>query len=415
MFILKTDDRLTNSGETGTMNVNANIGWEKAGWIFLLIFAASDMVSISVAQISVVGMTACWVGRWVCSKTQPEFSPLFWPMVAFAITSILAALFSLDPSESIKDSKDLVHIFIFFAAYDLFTQDSTRVGFASRIVVAMGAVTAIVGLSQAITNGIDLTHRISGFNDIYMTYAGLLMLASILGFAVTLFSFKKWNDAWIPIAIALMAVAVLLSLTRNAWIGLFAGCVVLLAMRKAWLLAVIPVVMAVAIALSPINVKERVYSIFDFGNSTNKERILLWGSGLKIVADNPVTGVGQNSFPLVYPQYRSPDVTEPQISHLHNNFLQIAAERGLLGLAAWLSIWITALWVMISAWIRSKDTSANHKTGLALGIAGVVAFLSAGMFEYNFGDSEIQMLYHLVLSMGMAAAYHCKDDTPVEQ
>ncbi len=387
------------------MNAGDETRWERAGLIFLLIFAASDLVSISVAQISAAGMGACWIGRWVQTKSAPELSPLLWPLVAFVITSLSAAVFSLDPAESVKDSKDLLHIVIFFSAYDLFIRNSSRVRLVIKIMVAVGAGTALVGLGQAVARGIDISNRISGFNDIYMTYAGLLMLVGVMGFAMVLFSFKKWNDVWIPSAIALMTLAVLFSLTRNAWVGLFAGFVVLLVMRKPWSIIAIPIVIAVAMAIAPANVQERIHSMFNLEDSTNKERVLLWGAGLKIVADNPVTGVGQNSFPLAYPDYRSPEVKEPNISHLHNNFLEIAAERGLPGLAAWMSVWMVAIWQLIITWLKSKNSDDETKTGLAVGIAGIAAFLSAGMFEYNFGDSEIQMLYYLILSIGMAAVY----------
>ncbi|MBF0169686.1 MAG: O-antigen ligase family protein, partial [Nitrospinae bacterium] len=137
-------------------------------------------------------------------------------------------------------------------------------------------------------------------------------------------------------------------------------------------------------------------------NETNRERLLLWRAGVAMALDHPLVGVGQNQFPALYPAYRSPDVREPSISHLHNNVLEITVERGVLGLAAWLSLWVVAGAAMIRAW-RLAVTPAD-RTALAAGIGGMTAFLAAGMFEYNFGDTEIQMLVYLLLAAGMAAA-----------
>jgi O-antigen ligase len=261
-----------------------------------------------------------------------------------------------------------------------------------------------VGFAQILQRGIEINNRISGFNDMYMTYAGLLMLAIMFALALALFTFNKWRDAWIPIAIAIMVAAVLLSLTRNAWIGLFAGGSLLLVLRKPISIVIIPVALAIGLAAAPGKVRDRALSMFDKNQKSNRERIYLWGAGLKIIKDNPVFGVGQNSFPLVYPKYRHPDVKEPNISHLHNNFLELAAERGLVGLFCWSLIWAGALWIMLRAWILAKVGDRERIMTLAASISGAVAFLTAGMFEYNFGDSEVQMLYYFLLAAGLAAA-----------
>jgi len=179
---------------------------------------------------------------------------------------------------------------------------------------------------------------------------------------------------------------------------------VVIALRKPLALVVIPVVAALAFVLSPPQVKDRIASVADPSNETNRERLLLWAAGLRIVSDYPVFGVGQNSFPLVYPEYRAPDVKEPNISHLHNNFIELAAERGLVGLFVWLWLWGAGLWVMMATWKKLRDDDGDRKAAVCAGAGAVVAFLAAGFFEYNFGDSEIQMLMYFTLAAGTAAA-----------
>jgi len=375
--------------------------WEKAGWAFLLIFAASDFFSISIAQIAAAGMGVCWAGRHVAEGRRPDMSPLFRPVVVFIIVSLIAAFHSLDVIESIKDSKDLLHFFILFSAYDLLRRSFWKTGVVFRVIAAAGGLVAVVGLVKALRRGVDIYNRISGFQDIYMTFAGLLMLAIVLGAAFALFDFRKWRDGWALAAIAFMAAAVLLSLTRNAWIGVFAGVAALAFLRKPIALVALPLVAIAALVLSPPEIHNRIASVTDPNNESNRERLLVWGAGLRIIADYPVFGVGQNSFPLVYPKYRAKNVKEPHISHLHNNFLELAAERGLVGLAAWIWLWGAALWVTAKAW-RSAEDDKEVKTALAACMGGVVAFLAAGLFEYNFGDSEIQMMFYFILAAGMA-------------
>ena len=89
---------------------------------------------------------------------------------------------------------------------------------------------------------------------------------------------------------------------------------------------------------------------------------------------------------------------EPINFHLHNVPVQIAAERGLPALALWL--WFIAvvardMWRMIKTSTRSSLPAA--------GFAALVAMLAAGMFEYNFGDSEFLMLFLVLVTLPYAA------------
>jgi O-antigen ligase len=84
--------------------------------------------------------------------------------------------------------------------------------------------------------------------------------------------------------------------------------------------------------------------------------------------------------------------------HLHNDFLQIAAERGLPALALW-------VWFLVAL---MRDLWQQFKTGqrelAATAMATVVALLTAGLFEYNFGDSEVLMLFLTIVTLPAAAA-----------
>ncbi|MDH5636886.1 MAG: O-antigen ligase family protein [Nitrospinota bacterium] len=388
--------------------------WTRAGWLFIFLFVVTGMFSISVAQISISLAGVCWIGRWQAAglgdwRNAPSFSPLAVPLLLFVALSLIAAVFSMDMSESLMDSKDLSHLLVFLVVFDFARRDVSKIPSLLRAVVAAGAGISLVGVYQAVQRGVSTADRISGFNDIYMTFAGLLMLAFVAGLAVVAFDTKKWKDAWLIPALALIACAVLLSLTRNAWIGLSAGAFVVLALRKPLLVVILPVLMVGALMVSPGGVKDRFASIFNPNDAANRERLYVWTAGLKLVVDRPLLGVGQNSFPKAYPKYRDPNVLEPHISHLHNNMLQIAVERGIPCLLAWLAIWGIAYYHMGMAFragaFRAEAPRAPGATlGLVAGLGGITAFLVAGMFEYNFGDAEPQMLVLLLLALGMAGA-----------
>jgi len=101
----------------------------------------------------------------------------------------------------------------------------------------------------------------------------------------------------------------------------------------------------------------------------------------------------------VYPEYRTARAVEPNQPHLHNVPLQIAAERGLPALAAWLWFIVTAARL---AWMRVRRDANRVLPAAAL--ASLAAMLAAGMFEHNFGDSEFLILLLVLATLPLAAA-----------
>ena len=187
--------------------------------------------------------------------------------------------------------------------------------------------------------------------------------------------------------------------TRGAWIGACVGGSLLLAMKNVRLLALLPILAIVLVAVAPAGIADRFDSIFDRRDPTSRDRIAMVRAGVRMVEDHPLTGVGPDMVQQVYPRYRGPDAVNVINPHLHNVPLQIAAERGLPALAVW-------LWFVVAA-IRELAARFRQQESRALaaaGLAALVSMLTAGAFEYNFGDSEFLMLLLVLLTLPAAAA-----------
>ena len=118
-----------------------------------------------------------------------------------------------------------------------------------------------------------------------------------------------------------------------------------------------------------------------------------------MVRAHPLVGVGPNMVEVLYGEYREPDAIERVNPHLHNVPVQIAAERGLPALIVW-------LWFVV---IVMTDLFTSFRTGpypalAAAALAAMASMLAAGLFEYNFGDSEFLMLLLLLITLPFAAA-----------
>ena len=190
-----------------------------------------------------------------------------------------------------------------------------------------------------------------------------------------------------------------LTLTRGAWVGVCVAAALLFALKDFRLFAILPVVAAIFFAVAPGLVMQRFNSIFDKKDPSTMDRVAMLHVGERMVQAHPLTGVGANMVQRLYAEYRGPDAVNKENPHLHNNVLQNAAERGLPAVAIW--IWFI---VALARDLRKRFRSGEHTFLAAAGLATVAALLTGGLFEYNFGDSEILMLFLIVSTLPAAVS-----------
>jgi O-antigen ligase len=236
-----------------------------------------------------------------------------------------------------------------------------------------------------------------------MTYSGVLMLVACAAAARLVYrrdgtQLFGGSRTWTALVMPAMVVALVLTFTRSAWVGTAAGLGVLLVLKDRRLLAALPLTMALVILLAPASVTARMYSMFDVNDPSNRDRVAMLESGVEIVRDHPITGVGPDMVKKVYAEYRQPWAVNPLNVHLHNVPMQIAAERGLPALLVWIGFI-----VFLVRDLLKRLTTSRHPSLAAGAIAAVAAMLAAGLFEYNFGDSEFLMLFLVLITLPYAS------------
>ncbi len=179
-----------------------------------------------------------------------------------------------------------------------------------------------------------------GGNPLYL--AGIMcMLLPVALVIVMDAGFEKRLKKAASCAIAGIIVGLIFNKSRSAWLTEL--LVIPLAIykyikqQKKYLIIFVLVLAGVAtfMATNPAYV-DLVRSITNVTTArSNKERLLVWESAVHMVQDHPVTGVGLGQFREKYSQYQSNE-TQVTVRHVHSNYLQMAAETGLVGLAGFL-------------------------------------------------------------------------------
>jgi O-antigen ligase len=368
---------------------------ERAACLVLLAFAAALQVSIAIADILLTVACLLWVGLLVKQQERIEVPRMFWPLAAYAGATLVASFFSVDPRVSFIDSKQLVLLVIVPLVYRLFR--GNRALLAVDVIITVGAVSATFGIIQYLILSYDsLGRRPQGTLGLYMTYSGLLMLVTCA--AVARIMFAQHHRLWAALVLPTLVFALAFTLTRSAWVGACVGVGVLFLLRDFRLIALLPIALGAFLVLAPPNLTARLYSIFSLTDPSNVDRVAMMKSGLRMVQKDPLTGVGPDMVIQVYPAYKDKTAVNEIAPHLHNVPLQIAAERGIPALLIWLGF--------IAALVRDfwRMRRAAFPSLSNMGLAAIGAMLAAGLFEYNFGDSEFLMLFLVLVTLPYAAA-----------
>ena len=261
--------------------------------------------------------------------------------------------------------------------------------------------------------------RAAGFFGHYTTFAEALQLIASLALALLIVApggLLSRDRILLAVVVVSAVAALFLSLTRASWLSfvISAAIIVLIAAsrRTALLCAAlaIPIIIGGLIFLQ----QKRQVSFIDAKDDSTTWRTMVWREGINVLISDPrhlAVGVGMDSLKTHYLDWKMFDNGRQPIGHLHNDYLQIAFERGVPALIAWL-VWIyfflgSLLRRLIFLGKGFKPRLDWPARGLIIGaFGGTIGFLTSGLVHYNWGDSEVVMILYLIMGMSLAVLRH---------
>ena len=191
----------------------------------------------------------------------------------------------------------------------------------------------------------------------------------------------------------------------SSWIALFFAVLLIGIVGARKLIPALLVGTLLVYALGPASIRSRAASILDPSESSGFMRLELLKASPRVIRDHPLTGVGLVDLLPVYDEYVRPHVPEHlkeiRLGHFHNNVVQVAVQTGIFGLTTFLFLMFN---VVRSEWEGYRAAGDRFLVSVSLGsLAAFVAFSINGLFEYNFGDSEVVMLMWFTLGLSLAS------------
>ncbi len=355
----------------------------------------------------------------LASRARLRLPRIWLPISLFVVGTLLSLAFSSDPSQGWPPIKKLYLFSMILVIYST-VRDLVTV---RRLMLAWGAIGAFaslwaIGQFIADVRQASLEHRefysfylpkrITGAMNHWMTFAGEEMLVLLMLLAFLLFA-PSVRRMWIWISCtAILAIAILLNETRTVWGALAITGFFLLWCWHRRIAVAMPVVVIGFLALVPGPLHQRFVSLYHPKDmDSNAFRYVMRRVGWEVIKVHPIVGLGPEELKYHLKDWIPQDIPRPLpdgfYQHLHNIYLQYAAERGIPTMLMMVWALLLSIYDFSRAAYRLPKGRSNARFILLGGIACVAAIMISGLAEHNLGDSEVLTTFLVVISCGYLA------------
>lgn len=344
--------------------------------------------------------------------------PILWAVALVALGALPSLFGSENISRAYKDWRSywLVLFYLAVAANAInarMREPAFWTLFASTTLASLMAFVQWAGGSALLNIGAE--HRVSGTLYI-MTFAGILCQVIIVNVSVALRSRLGGWRFWVLSAGTLCQLtALMLTVTRGAWLALISGLVaVALLVRNRRVLVFGAVALAAIAVFSSLYSGDKIRtisisSILESGPDRNvRTRFVLWDIAWDLFERSPLTGVGMGDFTAEAEKLLA-DREVRTTADSHNVYLHVLATRGLVGFLPFVFFWIVLYRELFRLKNRLPRGSLDHAYVVGA-IAVTVAVMVGALTENNVDDEEIFIAFMFILGLARAAQYRRRLD-----
>jgi O-antigen ligase len=349
-----------------------------------------------------------------------RFPPVKLPLALFFVATVIATALSGHALEGWPGIRK------FYLCLMLLLMASTfcKLGEVRALVIALTAAMSLSALwsirqfwgklDQARAAHLDFRlyytpQRITGFMSHWMTLSGEEMMVILMLLALLLFGRRERHARWLLAGAGVILPSLLLGYTRSMWMGAALGGAYLIWKRNRRLLLLAPAPILLLLWLNPAGLGDRLRSTVQPRGDldSNRFRVVCRRAGWEMIKAHPWFGLGPEQVKAQFKSYIPPDVPRPlpdgAYIHLHNVYLQYAAERGVPALLVFLW-WLGKMFAdFLRALHRLPPGDTERRWVLHGCVAVMLAALSAAMYEHNLGDGEVLTLFLTICACGYRA------------
>jgi len=384
------------------------------------------MTFTQVLIITGVGLYLLATGKYRLVRSKMNY-----PIFAYIIACTLSLFSSVDIYISLYSLTGIVLLAALYFLVPHIVRERKRV---KKIMVSLILVSGLISVySVAQYLGLDLIGlKVIGSGNISGPFENRNVLASFLVFTMPVsagFLFEKISKKMkiiVGLAAVITLVALIYTRTRGAWVGLigamafFAGTKLMAEgeMKKIFKslfskksLVIISLMVICLGLLIRYDYRRRgsftkkFLSIAELKDPATRHRFVMWHTAIDIIKEQPLLGTGVGTFKKIHPKYQSKylrtekyGIFQGLSQFAHNDYLEITASTGILGLGSFLWLIVTLYWTGLK---RLKQISESKYSAnlLIITLSSLTAVLIHSFFHYSFYLPTTSMLFWLWLGL----------------
>ena len=379
-------------------------------------------LSISATTIALAGLYVSWFIRSQANRSsdaRPSFHINLPLLVYLAITAISVAV-AQDVSLSLFEVFLLVEacLVYFYVANNVRTRQDILFVVSLLLIACLLESMAMIlirfnGMPSTLWGAPTHVHIETDAKEGFMRIGGTVgssnfaaaYLSISLASAASLL-FTNLGRAHKCLAMAVLGlggVALIFTFSRGGWVALALAvtviCLLVWSRRGFSLKTPIAVLLILGMLYLPFQSVISARLLGDDKGSA-ESRIPLMKLAFRIIEDNPVLGVGANNFTVVMDRYLTPEFRHSFLFAVHNKYLLVLSETGIIGLLAFLAFLLDALRKGWQCWALQDRLLSPLALGFAAGIAGHMVHMSVDVFR---GRPTQQLLW---LAAALLTAMH---------
>lgn len=364
--------------------------------------AGGDTANLLVPLYLVIagGVLSVALGDWSVSRPAEIPPPPTGP--ARLLPLVLAAvvvLYALQTLYSPDFSKSLQNVCFFFVPFSLVYVLLRDVAWTRKLLVLVLWAVALEAVAFVVVGSIEYLSRELFWNDQVIRsnafhtyfrvnsifwdpniYGRYLALVIVIAMAALLWAKERRTLALLAALVAILWIGLVPTFSQSSFIALLAGLAVLAALRWSWRWTAAAVAVVVVFGVLVVLFAGGVSKLSpDRLNVDTGGRANLVSGGTELFAQRPAWGYGAGSFPTAYREHIATRKTPVSVSHTEP--VTVAAEQGLIGLAAYAALLVAALWTMSLGLFASRAGPARQAILAAFVALLVHTMAYAGFYE----------------------------------
>lgn len=275
---------------------------------------------------------------------------------------------------------------------------------ATYLVVAL-VVPPLLGLGQTGSNGLSGTfvnpNHFAAFT-LLLLFLALYAMCVRVRFGTGQHGESGWQQVIPIIVVPLALLAILLSGSRSALLGLLVGGALALPVARALqpfrqrLLPLLGVMAMLVVVLL-------FFGVGGFGTLLEEglasTRYQMWKTSLPILWEWPLTGIGAGAFMYVYPWYKTFGSEMTVVDHPHNELLEALVELGVVVPALSLLLLVAGFYRLFGKVSLAEMTNCQSSRSVWLLLAGLLALGIQALFDFSTRIPAIGLLAYTMLGL----------------